>query len=418
MARTLVRGGCVLTMGRVNHHVADVLIDGDAIVEVGSGLRARDAEVVDAADAIVMPGFVDAHRHAAESLFRHGYTAVGTGEARRFTADDAYAATLLGLLGALDSGITAVVDWCSIGADIDTTTAVLQAHRDSGVRSVLVHAATPGQDWPAGLRRTAAAPRGPLTTIAAGLSDLHPGNVDAATSDLAVARELGLRIHVHAGVTSGDAGTAVTLSQRGLLGADTTLVHCTHFGDADFEAVAAAGCGVALAPASVMAAGGGAPPIQALLDRGIRPGLGAESEGLTPGDSFAQMRSVISVQHATVFERKLAGKSGLPKLLTTRDVIRYATVDGAAVAGLTTGVIEPGRSADLIVLRADRPNIHPINDAIGAVVWGMDTSNVDWVFVAGQALKRNGELVTDSGRARALAVAARDRMSVVAGSGR
>jgi cytosine/adenosine deaminase-related metal-dependent hydrolase len=136
---------------------------------------------------------------------------------------------------------------------------------------------------------------------------------------------------------------------------------------------------------------------------------------MTPGDMFAQMHAVISVRHATVFERKLAGKAGLPKLLTTRDVIRYATVDGAAVAGLATGVIEAGRPADVIVLRTDRPNVHPINDPIGAVVWGMDTSNVEWVFVAGHAIKRNGALVADTMRARSLAIAARDRLMVAPG---
>ena len=416
MSKTLIRGGWVLTMGRANLTAADVLIDGGIIAEVGPSLRARDAEVVDAADAIVMPGFVDTHRHAAESLFRHGAGETTTATPRRFGTDDAYAATLLGLLGALDAGITAVVDWCAIGGDADATAAVLRAHRDAGVRSVLVHATTGGEDWSTGLRRVTTAKAGPLTTIAAGSADPRLGNLDAIAADWALARELGLRIHAHAGSTADDAGVAVALAQRGLLAADTTLVHCTHFSGADFDAVAAAGCGVALAPSSAMAAGAGAPPIQGLVDRGIRPGLGAESERFTPGDTFAQMRAVISVQHATVFERKLAGKAGLPKLLTTRDVIRYATVDGAAVAGLATGVLEAGRSADVIVLRTDRPNIHPINDPIGAVVWGMDTSNVEWVFVGGSARKRAGELVADSARVRGLAVAARDRMAVAAGS--
>jgi cytosine/adenosine deaminase-related metal-dependent hydrolase len=129
---------------------------------------------------------------------------------------------------------------------------------------------------------------------------------------------------------------------------------------------------------------------------------------------------VISLQHATVFDRKLAGKAGLPKLLTTRDVIRYGTVDGAAAAGLAgvTGTVEPGRAADLVVLRTDSPNIHPVNDPIGAVVWGMDTSNVSWVFVAGDAVKRDGEMVADTARVRALAAAARDRLVAGVGSGR
>ena len=83
-------------------------------------------------------------------------------------------------------------------------------------------------------------------------------------------------------------------------------------------------------------------------------------------------------------------------------MLRYATVDGARVAGLgdKAGVLAPGRQADLILLRTDRPNVWPINDPIGAVVWGMDTSNVDSVFVAGRALKRQGELLSDYARVR------------------
>ena len=155
--------------------------------------------------------------------------------------------------------------------------------------------------------------------------------------------------------------------------------------DADVDAIAASGASVSLAPSSEMAGGSVSPPIQQLIDRDIRPGLGVDDERLTPGDLFAQMRATISMQHATVFDRKLAGKAGVPRLMSTRDVIRHATVDGARVAGLgaVTGSLEPGKQADIIVLRTDRPNIFPINDPIGAVVWGMDTSNVDWVFVGG-----------------------------------
>jgi 5-methylthioadenosine/S-adenosylhomocysteine deaminase len=72
--------------------------------------------------------------------------------------------------------------------------------------------------------------------------------------------------------------------------------------------------------------------------------------------------------------------------------------------------------ADVLVLRADRPNIFPINDPIGAVVWGMDTSNVDWVFVGGRALMREGALDADVQRARSLATEARRRMADGSGS--
>ena len=175
---------------------------------------------------------------------------------------------------------------------------------------------------------------------------------------------------------------------------------------------------MSLARSGEMAGHIGTPPIQSLIDRDIRPGLGVDEERLSPGDLFAQMRATISMQHATVFDRKLAGKSGVPRLMSTRDVIRHATVDGARAAGLgaVTGSLEPGKQADIVMLRADRPNIFPINDPIGAVVWGMDTSNVDRVFVAGRAVMRGGVLDADVARARNLATVARRRLTESSGA--
>jgi cytosine/adenosine deaminase-related metal-dependent hydrolase len=71
--------------------------------------------------------------------------------------------------------------------------------------------------------------------------------------------------------------------------------------------------------------------------------------------------------------------------------------------------------ADIILLRTDRPNIFPINDPIGAVVWGMDTSNVDRVFVAGRPLMRGGTLEANTEQARDLATAAERRVATAAG---
>src|SRR5690606_34290377 len=105
------------------------------------------------------------------------------------------------------------------------------------------------------------------------------------------------------------------------------------------------------------------------------------------------------------------------RLLTTRQVLRYATSEGARVAGLAsvTGTLEVGKQADIVMLRTDRPNIAPINDPIGAVVWGMDTSNVDNVFVAGVPVKRDGVLLADAGRAMQLATTAQKRIGGAAG---
>jgi 5-methylthioadenosine/S-adenosylhomocysteine deaminase len=196
-----------------------------------------------------------------------------------------------------------------------------------------------------------------------------------------------------------------------------TLIHCTNLGESDLDAIASSGATVSLTPANEMAAGYGAPPLQAFIDRGIRPGLGVGNEVEAPGDLFAQMRAANAMQHATLFDLKLAGKAGIPNLLTTRDVIRYGTIDGAEAVGLgrVTGSLSPGKQADIVVLRTDRPNISPLNDPIGAVVWGMDTSNIDWVIVGGDPLVREGELTEDVARIRELANAAWRRVASAAG---
>ena len=404
--RVVIKGGTVLSLDRAvgNIVAADILIEGGIISEVGPSLRARNADVVDASDTIVMPGFVDSHRHLWQSLTRNLGASADADMSGHFSPDDVYAATLAGLLQALEAGITTVVDWCDIGDDAAHLDAALSAHADSGVRTVLVASAS-GATPPADV------------TIASGSPALVEADLDAVAARWAKARAEGQRIHARAGTAAASGGEVAELGRRGLLGPHVTLSHCRRLSDADLDAIAASSTAVALTPASDMAAGLGPPPMQQLIDRGIRPGLGVGDERLSPGDVFTQMRAVISVQHATSFELRLAGKGGAPNLLGTRDVIRYATIDGARAAGLSsvTGSLSPGKRADVIVLRADRPNIAPVNDPIGAVVWGMDTSNVDWVFVGGTSLVEHGELTADVARARALATAAQRHVTAAAG---
>ena len=420
MSKILLSGGCVLTLGAKtpNFTRADVLIDGETVAEIGTGLRARDAEHVDATDTIVMPGFVDTHRHAWRSLSRNdgaGRPNGGTaGASDAFRPEDVYAATLIGLLGAIEAGISTVVDW-SLRSEDALVDAALRAHADAGVRTVFVHAPHAGTE---DQRSTEPAIRqlvarltdaaGPLTTIALGSEVSAASDLARVELEWTVARELGLRIHAHADPETSGLGAIAELARHGLLGEDVTLIHCS-LDDEDVEAIASSGASVSLATSGEMAGHIGSPPIQSLIDRNIRPGLGVDEERLAPGDLFAQMRATISMQHATVFERKLAGKAGVPRLMSTRDVIRHATLDGARATGLgtVTGSLEPGKQADIVMLRTDRPNIFPINDPIGAVVWGMDTSNVDRLFVSGRAVMRNGVLVADVARARNLATVAR-----------
>ena len=161
---------------------------------------------------------------------------------------------------------------------------------------------------------------------------------------------------------------------------------------------------VSLAAPVEMMMGHGMPPIQKFLDRGLTPSLSVDVETNVPSDMFNQMRSVLALQRALA---RLQGKEPI----TARDVLAYATIEGARANGLDAkvGSLTPGKQADIIMLRTDLMNVTPLNDPATAVVTGMDTSNVDTVMIDGRVMKRGGKLLhVDWPAVRRLASDSRD----------
>ena len=413
----LLKGGTVLTMDPSlgNFRNADVLIEGTKIAKVGPNLTVNGAEVIDASNMIVMPGFVDTHRHIWEGLLRNvgadtplegreGYIRFVLGKfAPSFRPQDAYVGNLVSALGALDAGITTLLDWSHIQGSPEHTDAVIKALQDSGMRAVFAYGFPWWGDWndrqPSWFVRAAKeyfSSKDQMLTYALAAPGPEFVDFEIARDHWKLAREVDARITTHVGVGSyGQEGKVQEMGEAGLLRDDTTYIHCTTLNEIEIQMIVDTGGTVSLAAPVEMMMGHGMPPIQKFLDRGLKPSLSVDVETNVPGDMFTQMRSVMSLQHALSYERQLAGEATAPDRITTRDVLAYATIEGARANGLAhkTGSLAPGKEADVIMLRTDRPNVFPINDPIGAVVWGMDTSNIDSVFVAGKAMKRNGELL-------------------------
>jgi cytosine/adenosine deaminase-related metal-dependent hydrolase len=126
---------------------------------------------------------------------------------------------------------------------------------------------------------------------------------------------------------------------------------------------------------------------------------------------FTQMRSVFTLQRMLAQKRQRDGDLKAPGLITARDVVEFATIEGAADNRLDgkIGSLTPGKEADIIMLRMDDINVTPVNNVYGAIVLGMDTSNVDTVFIGGKLRKRAGKLVgVDLDRVRRQAHESRD----------
>ncbi len=81
-------------------------------------------------------------------------------------------------------------------------------------------------------------------------------------------------------------------------------------------------------------------------------------------------------------------------LLTSRDVLEFATIEGAKANHLDhkVGSISPGKCADLLILSIDSYSVMAVNDPVGCVVSSMGPQNIDTVMIDGRIVKQNGEL--------------------------
>ena len=401
--RYLIKNGVVLSFdGKVgDFDRADVLVEGGKIVAVRPNITAT-ATVIDARNAIVMPGFTDTHHHFYQSALRN---VLGNGLLSDYSRDivekatpffrveDAYDGVLSGALRSLSSGITHVTDLSQVSNTPEHSDAMIKAFRDSNIRAVHAYSRGygPGAKYPNDAERMLKQHFGAND----GLVRLALSTAISKEQWL-LARKLGLRIYTH--VVGNLAAVApagvIKLGEEGLMGPDNVYIHFTNATDAHMKRVKDTGGHLSLAVPIEMTMRHGNPPIQQALDHGIIPSLSSDVETTMAADMFSVMRAAFTLQRMLINERAIKDEKNLPPLLTAKDVIAMATIEGARCNGVEslTGSLTPGKAADLILLRTDRTNVMPLNNAYSAIVTGMDTSNVDTVMVAGKILMSRGKL--------------------------
>ncbi|SFW80329.1 amidohydrolase family protein [Amycolatopsis australiensis] len=411
--RTLVRGGMVVSMDPAVGHLprGDVLIENGRIAAIAPTVDGNGAEVVDATGKIVMPGFVDSHRHTWQTAFRglgadwtfDQYRAAMHGTLRRhYRPEDVYVGNLLGRLEALSSGVTTLLDWFHCADHPENADAAIQALRDAPGHSIFCYGAA-GPDIAPELRRVRAVL--PDDDLALGLRGPVMSTMEETAADVALARELGLRVstHVHGtgGWPHGDRPIA-DMRERGLLDERTTIVHGNGLSGDQLAMLADAGSSVSVSP-DVELKMGFAPLVTGrALAAGIRPSLSVDDCLSAGGDMFGAMRTATAVERA----------------VTARDVLAFATIDGARACGRDdrTGSLTVGKDADLVLLDAEDLSVFPVGDPVGTIVTAGHPGLVDSVFVAGKAVKRDGRLLdVDLPALRARLLESRDRIAAAAG---
>jgi 5-methylthioadenosine/S-adenosylhomocysteine deaminase len=442
--RTLLRGGTVISMDPAVGDLApgDVLIEDDKIAAIAPAIDVADAEVIDATGRIVIPGFVDSHRHTWEAAIRSSapnatlddyFVEILDTFAPVYRPDDVYASNLAGSLECLNAGITTLVDWSHINNTPEHPDAAIRALQETGIRAQYAYGSAntsladywfesklviPADDVrrirdtyfssDAGLLTMALATRGPGFCIP-----------DVVRAEWQTAKDLDLpiTIHVAMGRLAGRFGMLHQLHDLDLLFPRTTYIHACYLDDDEWRMVADSGGLVSIAPQVEVQMGHGWPPVMKAVEFGLRPSLSIDVVTTVPGDMFTQMRAAFGAERARVNAACWQADTPIPdNMLTARDILTMATINGAHVAGVgdRTGSLTPGKQADIVLIDATALNVAPVIDPVAAVVLSADVSNVETVFVAGVARKRDGRLVADARRARDLVEASRDYLVGIA----
>jgi 5-methylthioadenosine/S-adenosylhomocysteine deaminase len=417
--RLLIRGGFLITMDPDLGDLADtdILVSDGKIIDIGRGIEAADAVVIDASQKVVIPGLIDTHRHTWQSVLRNSLpdddfptylrTILDT-FAPHYRPEDVYAGNLIGALGAINAGVTTMLDWSHIMNSPQHADAAVEALQTTRIRAVFAHGApnVPHHDWwgdntrnhpddIARLRSQYFSSADQLITLAMALRGPEFTVMEVTKHDIELARSVGAPITVHVGCGGlGPKYRAISqMSQYGLLGPDITFVHCTTSTDEELKLIVESGGTVSIAPAVESQMGHGDPPFNRFSDLGLRPSLSLDVETSTASDMFTQMHAAYHTARLIAHERARAGQKA--EFLTTRDILELATVQGARTLGLQdrVGSIAVGKRADLVVLDLNTVNVAPVNDVVGAVVLSADTSNVDTVIIDGNVVKSDGRLV-------------------------
>jgi 5-methylthioadenosine/S-adenosylhomocysteine deaminase len=407
----------VVTMDAQHQLIQDgaVAIRGAQIVGVGKRAdidrQFQARRRLDRPEALIMPGLINTHTHAAMSLLRGIADDVKLqewlekyifpAEAKNVTADFVLWGTRLACLEMMLSGTTTFVDMYYF------EDRVAQATKEAGLRGVLgetiLRFKSPDSPTPKDALQLAEKfiqqYKGDDLIVPAPAPHAIYTNDDA---DLRAARKLankyGVPLVIHLSETKTENDDSIRtrgmtptrlLDAIGVLDGPTIAAHGVWLDDADMRILKAHGAGVAHCPSSNMKLASGVAPVLKLLSLGIPTGLGTDGPAGSNNDFnlMEEMNLASNLQKVT---------SNDPTALPAEQAVAMATILGARVAGLDkqTGSIESGKRADLITLRLDRPHAVPLYNVYSQIVYALKGSDVEDVVVNGKPLVRDAKSLT------------------------
>ena len=392
-----------------------VAVRGERIVGVGTkaeiDARFQAKQRVDRPDAILAPGLINTHTHAAMSLFRgiaddlrlqdwlEKY--IFPAEAKNVSAEFVRWGTRLGCLEMLLGGTTTFTDMYYF------EDAVAEAAKEAGMRGVLgetiIRFPAPDNKTPAdALRFTekylARFREDPLIVPAVAPHALYTNSDETLKASRALADRYKVPLLIHLSETKKEnddiqAERRMTptkaLDSLGVLTGRTVAAHCVWVDESDLAILKRRGVGVAHCPSSNMKLASGVAPVARMLALDIAVGLGPDGPAGSNNDFnlFEEMDLAAKLQKVTTMN---------PQTLPASAALEMATIRGARALGMEAqiGSIEGGKRADMILARTDRPNAIPMYDPVSQMVYALKAGDVRDVMVNGRPVVRDGRIVT------------------------
>jgi len=414
----LIEGGMAITMTKAKAPIpgARVLVSKGRILDIGKADEVKlpsggHFEIIDAHDAIIMPGLINTHTHSAMTLFRGMaddiplkqwlFEKIFPAEARFLTPETVYWGALLGCLEMIASGTTCFAD----GYFFQDQT--IRAAHNAGLRGLIAQGVidfpAPGIPDPKENIKTARE----FIDRWIGFSDLiMPGifchspltcSSQTLSKALEISKKHHLPLQIHLSETSEEVHEIIKrhgkrpvhyLDQLGLIDRSLIAAHGVHLNNGEIKLLKKKGVKIVHVPESNMKLGSGVADISGMTKNGLTLGLGTDGCSSNNNlDLFSEMDTAAKL--AKVFDLN-------PLSLNAGAVLEMATTGGAAVMGLEKeiGTLEKGKKADIIVVDLNHPHLCPLYDPISALVYSANGADVKDVIVDGRVLMKERKFTT------------------------
>ncbi len=410
----LIKNAIVVTAD-ADHAVIEgggVAVSDGRLTKVGptadlASLEALAARVVDASGMILMPGIINTHCHAADSLFRGlvedlpleaWLQKVWKAESATLTPETTRLGATLGFAELLLSGVTTVMDMFWYPRESVRAAEAVGVRLSSGG----IFFDGPGVDGQTHEDRLGEARS--FFEEFGGRDDIIPailphGTYTVAPDNLKAARQMaddfGGLFCTHAAETRAEQadiqnryGRSVIrhLDHHGLLDERTVLAHCVHLDDEEIDILARTGATVSHNPMSNLKLGSGIARVPDLMEAGVRVTLG--TDGAISGndlDMWLALRLAATVHKGTRMQADI---------VTETEAFDMLTREGANALGVgdTLGSLEEGKLADMVLVDINRPHAVPMFDATTHLVYSTSKADVRHVFVGGEQVVEDGVL--------------------------